>query len=149
MECFAGRPFLEYFARRAREEGTWALDAVQIGIWVAQERDEILDVDLADRLVEMAFAERESRVPALLRRLEIFLEGILRVQKNDLAARGRDVAHDAVAHVEGVDEDFFSERCDFLMVGAFGENDAEFLLAVCQFVFTDRLDAKQTLEQRV
>ena len=120
----------------------FALDALQIRLRLAHQLQQILDVDEPDRVIEMPSAERKPRVPALDRRLQVLLEGILGIQEDDLAARRGDVAHHALAQVERVDEHFLAERRDFLGRCALGEDHAQFLLAVRQFVLARRLDAK-------
>ena len=94
---------------------------MQVGILLPQKWQQILDVHLPQRLIEVAFANREARVPAFLRRDQVLFERILGVEKDDLAARRGDVAHHSIAHIERVDQDLFAERRHFIAARALGQ----------------------------
>ena len=126
-----------------------ATNAEHIGLGLAEEFKEIFDVNDADRVIEVTIAEGEAGVSGVDGALEIFFEGVFGVEESDFAARGGDIADDAIGHIESVDEDGLTERGDFFGAFAFGEDDAEFFFAVGEIVFADWLDAEEGADEPI
>ena len=126
-----------------------APDSQQIRLRIAHHRDQFLNVNEADRVIEMTAAKRETRVPRFQRLLHIFLETLLQIERDDLAPRRHDIAHHAAPHVESVDENIAAERGDFIRFFALIENEAQFLFAMRQLGARDRLDAKKPPQQKI
>ena len=112
----------------------FAPDAHQIGLRIAHHRHQFLDVDQSDRVIEMTAAERKTRVPRIDRLLHVVLEVFFDIEINNFAARRHDIAHDAAAQIERVNEQVAAERRDFVRLFALIENEAQFLLAVRELV---------------
>ncbi len=70
------------------------------------------------------------------------LERLVDVEINDLAARRHDVAHDAAAQVQRVDEQFLAERRHLLGFLAVAEDDTQLLLAVAEFLAAHGIDVE-------
>ena len=126
-----------------------ALDAHQVRIPVVDELEEILDVDQADGVVEVAFDERETGVLAAQGDFEGFLERFVGIEHDHLVARRHHVAHPEFVEAEGVDEDLALGFGDFLGFAALGDEQGEFLGGVDVLALADRIDAENVLEQPV
>src|SRR4030095_6171280 len=71
-----------------------APDAQKIGIRVAHQRHQFLDVNQPDGVVEMTATERKTGGARSQCFLYVLLETVFHVKENDLAAWRHDVAHD-------------------------------------------------------
>ena len=77
---------------------------------IAQDRKQFLDMNEADRVIQIFTAQRETRVLGFDRLFQVRLEIILQVQVNDIAARCHDITHDAVPQIQHVKYKFAAER---------------------------------------
>src|ERR1044071_353357 len=92
--------------------GHWnelALDPEKIGLRVAHHRHQFFNVNQADRIIEMAAAEREPGVTRLQGLLYVFLKGLLDIEEDHVASWGHDIAHHPPAKIEGIDQQVSSE----------------------------------------
>ena len=88
-----------------------ALDRLQTRLRITEQLQQVLDVDQADRVVEVAFAQGKAGVARSLSALEILLKTVLGVEKHDVFPRGSDVAHHPSAKVEGnIHENLLPEK---------------------------------------
>jgi hypothetical protein len=78
-------------------------------MWIAHHEKQILDMNEADRVIEVVAAQRETGVLRLDRLFYICFEIILHIQVNDVAARCHDIAHDAVPQIQHVEYKFTAE----------------------------------------
>ena len=97
----------------------------------------------------MIRAERKARVACSLGELEIVAEGETGVEVDNLSARGHDLAHQTPAHLEGVGDNFLADLGDSGRFCAFIEDQPQFLLAVGQLAFRDRIEAQDSLKQPI
>ncbi len=81
---------------------------------IAHHRQEFLDVDEADGLIEVLATKRKTRVPGLDRLPHVGLEVVFEVEINDFAPRRHDIANDAVAKIEHIHQQAAAEWRDFL-----------------------------------
>src|SRR5207248_205554 len=120
-------------------------DPEKVGMRVAHHRHQLLDVNQADRIIEMTAAEREAGVSRLQGLLDVLLEGLLDIEKDNVPAWGHDIAHHPPAKIESIDEQIAAERRDFVRFFALIEDKSQFLLTMSEFGPCDRLDAQHLL----
>src|SRR5581483_11902534 len=90
----------QFFQRHHfRNRNEFPPDFHQVRMRIAHQRNEFLDVDQSDGVVEMPAAKRKSRVPRIERFLDVALEILLEIEVNHFAARRHDVAHNATPKV--------------------------------------------------
>ncbi len=95
-----------------------ALDPHQIGIGLLDQLEQVLDVNEADGVVEVAFDQRKTGVLAAHRDFQNLLERLVRIEDDDLVPRSHHVAHPEFVQAEGVDEDLALGLGDFLGLSA-------------------------------
>ena len=105
---------------------------IRSGLRIAHQRHQLLDVDQADRVIEMPAAKRKAGVPRFERLLHVLIEALLDIEINHFAARRHDIAHHAAAHVERVDQDVAADGRDFVRLFALIEDEAQLFFAVRQ-----------------
>src|SRR2546423_1427941 len=103
----------------------------------------------ADRVIEMAAAERKAGVARFDRALDVDLEAFLEIEKHDFAARRHDIAHDALPQIERVHEQIAAQLRYFIGLFALVENEAQLFLAVRQLGPGHRFDPQQFLEKEI
>ena len=81
-----------------------ALNPHQVGVWITHHRDQLLDVNKADCVIEMPATKRKAGVSRLQSFLYVVFESILQIEVNDFPARSHDIADDATAKIERVNE---------------------------------------------
>lgn len=126
----------------------FAGDAGEVGAGAGEVAvgEEVLDVDDAEGLVEVAvFAEGEAGIASAFGDVEAFGDGGVGVEGDYFATRAHDFAGDAVAEVEGVEDDVAAEGSGAGVHLAGGEHEAEFVLGVGGG-FVSGLDAEETEE---
>ena len=129
-----GQEKIEQFFERHhfRDRDELALDPQQVGMRIAHHRHQLLDVNEADRIIEMAAAKRKTRVARFEGLLQVLLKVFLEIEEHHFAARRHDIAHHALPEIERVDEQVAAEFGDFVGFFAFIENEAQFFFAVGQ-----------------
>jgi hypothetical protein len=147
----AGKKEVQQFLQRHhfRHGNQLALDPEQIGLRIAHHRHQFLDVNEADRVIEMAAAKRKTGVARFKSLLQILLKTLLEIEKHDLAAWRHDIAHHALPEIERVDEQIAPELRDLIGFFAFIQDEAQFLFAVGQLRTGDRFDAEQFLQKEI
>ena len=107
--------------------------------------EEVLDVDQADELVQIALAEREAGVAAPACAVEVGVHRGRGVEVDDLGAGNHHLAGVAVGELEHVVEQLPLGLGEFrLLLG--GEETPDLLLAVREFAVPERFDAEQAQE---
>ena len=101
---------------------------------------QILNVNQANSVIQMPFAHRKTRVLRAYSSLEVFFEGVLCIEENDLFARRRDVPNHPLAQIQRVNQDLFTYRRYLPRVFAFRENHAQFFLGMRQLMFPYRTE---------
>ena len=116
---------------------------------IAHHRHQLLDVNEADRVIEMTAAKRETRVARLERFLHVLFEALFDIEKDDFAPRRHDIAHHAPAKIERVHEQIAAELGNLVRFFALIENEPQFLFAVGQLGAGDRFDPQQFLQEKI
>jgi hypothetical protein len=75
-------------------------------------REDIFDVDKADRAVKVLHAKWKTRVARLLGPLKIVAEGEANIEVDNLAARSYDLAYETPAYLEGIGGNLLADRSD-------------------------------------
>src|SRR6266516_2931031 len=119
------------------ERNQITLDLQEIRVRIAHHGEQFLDVNEANRVVEIFTAQRKARVTRFDGLFHIGFEIILEIEVNDFTARRHDVAHDAVAQVEYVKNKFAAERRHLGGFFAFSHNQTQLFLAMGQLTFGD------------
>ena len=109
---------------------------------IAHHGKQFLDVNEADRVIEIFAAQRKARVPGFDGLFHIRFEIVLHVEVNNFAARRHDIAHDAVAQIEHIENKFAAERRDIGGFFALLENQSQFLLAVRKLARRESVEAE-------
>ena len=112
---------------------------------IAHHRHQFLDVNEADRIIEIFAAERKAGVTRFDGLFHIGLEIVLQVEVNDFAARRHDVAHDAVAQVEHVKDKLAPKRRNVCRFFALLENEPQFFLTVRKLARANRLQPEHSV----
>ena len=100
-------------------------------------------------MVEILSAKREPSVARLDCFLHVRFKIVLEIKVNDLAARRHDVAHDAIAQIEHVDDELPTERRNFLGFLALIQNQPQLFLAMRQLGRRHRLNTQEAAQDNV
>src|SRR5262249_61798533 len=87
-----------------------AFDLHQIGMRIAHHEKQVLDMNEADRVIHIVPTQWKAGVTGFDGLFHVRFEIILNVQVNDFAARGHDIAHDAIEQIQHVKYKFTAER---------------------------------------
>ena len=118
-------------------------------MWIAHHGHEFLDVNEADRVIEIFPAKRETRMSRFDCLFDVGFEAVFKVEINDFAAWCHDIAHNAIAQIERIDEQIASERGNFVRFFALLEDQSQLLFAVRQLRTGGGSHAQQSLQQQV
>src|SRR5947208_16176633 len=116
---------------------------------VAHHRQQILDVNEPNRVIEILAAQRKTCVLGLDGLFHIGLEVVLEVKINDFTARRHDVPHDAVTEVEHVKDKFTPQGSNVRGFFALLEDQSQFLFAVCELTRGNCLKPEHSAQKKI
>ncbi len=93
----------------------------------AHQREQFLDVDQADGVIEIFATQRKSRVPGFDCLFHIGFETVFQIEVNNFSARRHDVAHHAVTQIQHIKNKLATKRCDLGGFFAFTEQSSAVL----------------------
>src|SRR4051794_10010746 len=92
-----------------RDWKQFAFDLHQIGMRITHHGKQFLDVNQADRIIQVFTTQRKARMLGFDRLCNVRIEIVLNGEVNNVAARRHDVTHDAVAQIENIEDEFTAE----------------------------------------
>src|SRR5437660_12708142 len=96
----------------------------------AHQREQFLDVDEADGVIEVLATQRKPRVPGFDCFFHIGFETVFQIEVNDFSAWRHDIAHHAVTQIQHIKDKLPAERRDLAGFYAFTYDQAKFFFAV-------------------
>src|SRR4030095_1922943 len=132
-----------------RQGNQISFDLQEIRVLRAHQREQFLDVDQADGVIEVFATQRKPGVPGLDCLFHIRLETVFQIEVNDFSARRHDVAHHAVTQVQHIKDKLATKSCDLGGFFAFTNNQAQFFLAVGQFTCSDGFNMNKATKDPV
>lgn len=124
-------------------------DLAQIRIRFVEKRKKIFDMNESESFVEVAFDEREAGVLGVDGDLQIGLEAVFDVERDDEVPRCHDIADAAVVESEDVEEDVLLGGGYLGGFFAFGDDVAKFLFGVCKFRLGNGFDFEEGFEEPI
>ncbi len=106
-------------------------------------------MDQADGLVEVPFDEGKTGVFAAQGDIEGFLEWLVRIQHDNLIARGHDVAHPEFIQFERIDQDLALGIGNFFEFSGMGHQDREFFSGVDVLALAKGINVEKGFQEPV
>src|SRR2546430_15719319 len=115
----------------------------------AHQREQFLDVDEADGVIEILATQRKPRVPGFNCLFHIGFETVFQIEVNDFSARRHDVAHYAVTQIQYIKDKLATKSRDLGGFFALLNDQSQFFLAMSQFSLSDGFHTNQATQHPV